>query len=78
MKDIPPARRDPAWLGRAAWTAAALALLWPMLVATEFRPWILFDAQSRGPTWAFLSAFVPPAMGSDFLWLVARERGWRG
>jgi len=69
-------RRDPAWLGRLFWTGAALALLWPMLVATEFRPWVLFSDQSRGPTLRFLSAFVPPAAGADFLWLVARET-WR-
>src|SRR6202008_2523718 len=68
--------RDPAWLGRVFWIGAALALLWPMLVATEFRPWILFSAESRGPTLRFLSAFVPPAMGADFLALVAREP-WR-
>ncbi len=69
-------RRDPAWLGRLFWTGAALVLLWPLGVATEFRPWILFGAQSRGPTFAFLSAFVPPATGSEFLLLVARET-WR-
>jgi len=69
-------RRDPAWLGRMFWIGAALVLLWPMLVATEFRPWTLFSAESRGPTLRFLSAFVPPAMGSEFLWLVARET-WR-
>ena len=68
--------RDPAWLGRVFWIGAALVLLWPMLVATEFRPWILFSAESRGPTWRFLAAFVPPAMGVDFLALVARET-WR-
>ena len=75
MNTTPP-RRDPAWLGRAFWFGAALALLWPMLVATEFRPWALFDADSRGPTLRFLGAFVPPALGSEFLWLVARET-WR-
>lgn len=69
-------RRDPAWLGRLFWTGAALVLLWPMLVATEFRPWSLFSAGSRGPTLRFLAAFVPPAVGGEFLWLVARET-WR-
>ena len=69
-------RRDPAWLGRVFWIGAALVLLWPVLVAAEFRPWILFSAESRGPTLRFLSAFVPPAMSADFLWLVARET-WR-
>ena len=69
-------RRDPAWLARVFWIGAALVLLWPMLVATEFRPWVLFGADSRGPTLRFLAAFIPPAVGSEFLWLVARET-WR-
>lgn len=69
-------QRDPAWLGRMFWVGAGLALLWPMLVVTEFRPWTLFSAESRGPTLRFLSDFVPPAMGVDFLRLVALET-WR-
>jgi len=69
-------RRDPAWLGRVFWILAALVLLWPLLAATEFRPWVLFSAESRGPTLRFLAAFVPPAVGADFLALVARET-WR-
>lgn len=75
MNTVQP-RRDPAWLGRMFWIGAALVLLWPMLVATEFRPWTLFSAESRGATLRFLSAFVPPAIGADFLGLVARET-WR-
>jgi phosphonate transport system permease protein len=70
------ARRDPAWLGRVFWAGAALVLLWPLFVATEFRPWLLFGEQSRGPTLAFLRTFVPPATGGEFLLLVARET-WR-
>jgi len=69
-------QRDPAWLGRMFWIGAGLVLLWPLLVATEFRPWLLFSAESREPTWRFLSASFPPATGSEFLWLVARET-WR-
>ncbi len=69
-------RRDPAWLGRVFWFGAGLALLWPMLVESEFRPWTLLDADSRGPTLRFLSAFIPPATGTDFLTMVARET-WR-
>ena len=71
-----PPRRDPAWLGRVFWIGAALALTWPMLVATEFRPWALFSEESREPTFRFLRAFVPPATSADFLLLVARET-WR-
>jgi phosphonate transport system permease protein len=69
-------RRDPAWLGRLFWSGAAVALLWPLLVSTEFKPWVLFGAESREPTLRFLAGFIPPATQPDFLWLVARET-WR-
>jgi len=70
------ARRDPAWLGRLGWMVAALVLLWPLLVASEFRPWSLFDAEAARVTGRFIASFVPPAHSSEFLWLVARET-WR-
>jgi phosphonate transport system permease protein len=73
---IKPPARDPAWLGRVFWTGAALVLLWPLLSATEFKPWQLFDARSREVTGQFLRTFVPPAMSPEFLVLVARET-WR-
>ena len=68
--------RDPAWPWRITWIVGSLILLWPLLVATEFRPQQLFDAQSREPTLRFLAAMVPPAVGTDFLLLVLRE-AWR-
>jgi phosphonate transport system permease protein len=68
--------RDPAWLGRMFWVGAALAVIWPMLVATEFRPWLLLAPDSLKPTRAFLATFFPPAASADFLALVARET-WR-
>ena len=71
-----PALRDPAWQGRIWGTAAALALLWPLGVATEFKPWSMLDARSLGVTAQFLSGFLPPAHSADFLALVARET-WR-
>jgi phosphonate transport system permease protein len=46
---LAPPARDPAWLGRVFWLGAALALLWPMLVATEFKPWLLFSPESLQP-----------------------------
>ena len=58
------------------WTGAALLLLWPLLSATEFKPWQLFDARSREVTAQFLRSFLPPALAPDFLLLVARET-WR-
>jgi phosphonate transport system permease protein len=68
--------RDPAWTTRLFWTGAALVVLWPMLVATEFRPWTLLSADSRGQTLRFLSAFAPPDTDADFLLMVARQT-WR-
>lgn len=70
------AQRDPAWLSRSFWMLAALVLLWPLLVLTEFKPWQLFEENSREATWRFLKDFVPPAGKPEFLWLVARET-WR-
>ena len=71
-----PELRDPAWTARLFWSTAALAVLWPLLVAAEFKPWVLFDERSREPTLRFLSSFAPPAHSADFLWEVLRET-WR-
>jgi phosphonate transport system permease protein len=54
----------------------AAALLWPMLVATEFKPWTLLDPDAARVTGRFVAGFVPPAHSADFLQLVARET-WR-
>ncbi len=70
------ALRDPAWTGRLFWCGAGLVLLWPLLVATEFKPWGLFDARSLEQTGRFLRAFVPPATHADFLLLVLQQ-AWR-
>jgi phosphonate transport system permease protein len=69
-------QRDPAWLGRLFWFGASLVLLWPALVATEFKPWVLWEPGNLRPTVHFLGSFLPPAMGGEFLALVARET-WR-
>lgn len=71
-----PARRDPAWLGRLGLSTAALALLWPLLVATEFKPWLLLEPDALRVTGRFAASFLPPALGSDFLLMLARET-WR-
>jgi phosphonate transport system permease protein len=63
---------DPAWHGRVAAVALSLVVLWPMLVWSEFKPWILLDAQSLNATGRFLAAFVPPAHSPEFLQLVAQ------
>jgi len=74
-KTAPPTR-DPAWLGRVFWGAAALVVMWPLMHATEFRPWILFEARNLEVTGDFLASFVPPAHSTEFLAMVARET-WR-
>ncbi len=74
-RTAPPAR-DPAWLGRVAWTGAALVLLWPLLVATEFRPWVLVEPDNLKVSAQFVGSFFPPAHDVGFLAMVARET-WR-
>ncbi len=71
-----PALRDPAWSRRVFWTLAGLVVLWPMLVLSEFRPWIVFEPDNLRPTLNFLGDFFPPKVSSEFLALVARET-WR-
>jgi phosphonate transport system permease protein len=68
--------RDPAWLGRVFWLGAILVLLWPLGVATEFRPWVLFEPASLRVSSRFLAGFFPPALDTEFLARVARET-WR-
>jgi len=68
--------RDPAWHGRIAMLIVALAVLWPLLVWSEFRPWILLDAQSMQATGRFLLSFLPPAHSQEFL-LLAAEATWQ-
>lgn len=81
MKTVPArtqrtAPADPAWRGRLAIAVIALVILWPMLVASEFKPWSLFDAQSLRATGRFLSSFVPPAHSTEFL-LIVLEATWQ-
>ena len=77
---LPPtatvATRDPAWVGRVTGLVAGLVILWPLLVLAEFKPWVLFSAESLKPTLRFLGDFFPPKTEPDFLWMVARET-WR-
>ncbi|KRB79199.1 PhnE/PtxC family ABC transporter permease [Noviherbaspirillum sp. Root189] len=68
--------RDPAWRGRVTTFVIALAVLWPLLVWSEFKPWILLDAQSLQATGRFLLSFIPPAHSGEFLLLVA-EATWQ-
>jgi phosphonate transport system permease protein len=70
------ALRDPAWSARVFWTLSGLALLAPMLWATEFKPWILFEPESLRATRQFVSGFFPPHVEPEFLTLIAYET-WR-
>ena len=69
-------RRDPAARQRVFWALASLAALWPMLVLTEFKPWLLWEPGALKPAMHFVADFFPPQTNSEFLWLVARET-WR-
>ena len=64
--------KDPAWSGRMGWVLLAVILAYPLLVASEFKPWTLFDDQSLATTGDFLSTFIPPATEPDFLKLVLK------
>ena len=66
-------RADPAWRGRLIGCAVAVVILWPMLVVSEFKPWILWDWQSLSATGRFLSDFLVPAHGAEFLQMLLRE-----
>jgi phosphonate transport system permease protein len=64
---------DPAWRGRITIAVVCLLLLWPALVFSEFKPWILFDPQSLKAAGVFLEDFLKPAHEPEFLWMVLRE-----
>ena len=67
--------RDPAWRGRVTALILAAVVLWPMLGASEFRPWQLLDPLALSAAGGFLASFVPPITDPEFLWLVA-EAAW--
>ena len=71
-----PATKDPAWNGRVFWFLAFMVLLWPMLVNTEFKPWVLLQPDALKPALRFLADFVPPRLDGEFLLLIAKET-WR-
>lgn len=66
-----PARRDPAALPRLFMTVAALLILWPGLVLTEFNPALLVDPDNIAIFGRFLAGFWPPELSTDFLALLA-------
>lgn len=68
--------RDPALLRRWAALLLAAVLLWPLLVLTEFKPWLLLEPHSLQTTGEFLASFWPPRHDGEFLHLLAKET-WR-
>ncbi len=54
-------------------SALALLLLWPALVYSEFKPWVLFDARSLAAAASFMADFLTPANDPEFLLMVVRE-----
>ena len=80
---LPPARsrpgapaRDPALAARVLWLSLALVLLWPLGVATEFRPWLLWEPENRKVTADFVRSFWPLVYSAEFMQMVLRET-WR-
>ncbi|MYM75125.1 ABC transporter permease subunit [Duganella sp. FT134W] len=65
--------RDPALRRRIFIIVAALVILWPTMVISEFKPWILFDQQSLESTGRFLADFLVPAHDAEFLQMLVRE-----
>jgi phosphonate transport system permease protein len=68
--------RDPAWVSRVAWASLLLVLLWPLGVATEFRPWILLEPDNLRISGQFIGSFWPLAHSSEFVLMVLRDT-WR-
>ena len=65
-----PAMRDPQARARAGALVAAVVVLWPLLVLSEFRPWVLFEAGNLKVMGSFLAGFLPPATSAEFLGLL--------
>lgn len=63
-------KHDPAWKGRISFVLLACAIVWPMLIMVEFKPWYLFDKQSLQASGRFLVSFFPPAHSPEFLEMV--------
>ena len=76
MNTLHAPTRDPAWQGRVFWLLAIAVVLWPLGVATEFRPWVLLEPDNLKVTRQFLGTFFPLAHDAEFLLMVAQET-WR-
>jgi phosphonate transport system permease protein len=68
--------RDPAWQGRVFWLLALAVLLWPLGVATEFKPWVLLEPDNLKISAQFIGSFWPLVYDGEFMLMVAKET-WR-
>ena len=59
--------RDPAARSRLIGALTTLVILWPLFQAAEFKPGVLFDPANLKVIGHFLSGFLPPETGSEFL-----------
>ena len=73
---IAPQLRDPAWFARIRFAVVGIILLIPALIATEFKPWLLFEEQNLKITLKFLGDFFPPSLDPSFLKMIAME-AWK-
>ncbi len=63
----PLVHRDPAWRGRVALAIVAVAIVFPLLHAAEFKPWSLFEADSLNAGYRFVANLFPLATSRAFL-----------
>ena len=63
----PHAPRDPQARARLSAFLIGMALLWPVLVLTEFRPSALWEPGNLQVMAGFLGGFVPPSTSPQFL-----------
>ena len=65
-------QRDPQALPRATALLVGVAVLWPMLVLAEFKPWALFETGNLRVMGDFLAGFLPPVTSAEFLGLLLK------
>ena len=67
---LAPPVRDPLAKRRATALLLAIVVLWPMLVLSEFKPWLLFEPGNVKVMSGFVGGFFPPVHKSEFLRMV--------
>jgi len=67
---LAPPMRDPLAKRRATGLLLAIVVLWPMLVLSEFKPWLLFEPGNVKVMSGFVGGFFPPVHNGEFLRMV--------